>query len=266
MLSGGPNQPALAPKLAASLSRAVRDPLFSHKRTPAQGPPPLFGGSSRFLLLFNAVALLAIAGGVAFGIAASGPPARVLEQEAAIIAVGLVYATAAVWVRSLPWGGMLLVRLFLVFVNVALVVAALGVAGPWLQGEFPPLAVAAFAALLLYWDSGYGAGQIGYVLLIAAAGLGLLWVEAIGTLMVPIASVLVWSLVLLGLVLFAYVTRHVVDRNLVTQSGPAPAAGLAPRGPTPENRLPFGMSTRESARRSWNCRPTVWPSRRMTVG
>ena len=92
-------------------------------------------------------------------------------------------------------------------------------AGPWLQGEFPPLAVAAFAALLLYWDSGYGAGQIGYVLLIAAAGLGLLWVEAIGTLMVPIASVLVWSLVLLGLVLFAYVTRHVVDRNLVTQSG-----------------------------------------------
>ena len=219
MLSGGPNQPALAPKLAASLSRAVRDPLFSHKRTPAQGPPPLFGGSSRFLLLFNAVALLAIAGGVAFGIAASGPPARVLEQEAAIIAVGLVYATAAVWVRSLPWGGMLLVRLFLVFVNVALVVAALGVAGPWLQGEFPPLAVAAFAALLLYWDSGYGAGQIGYVLLIAAAGLGLLWVEAIGTLMVPIASVLVWSLVLLGLVLFAYVTRHVVDRNLVTQSG-----------------------------------------------
>ena len=125
MLSGGPNQPALAPKLAASLSRAVRDPLFSHKRTPAQGPPPLFGGSSRFLLLFNAVALLAIAGGVAFGIAASGPPARVLEQEAAIIAVGLVYATAAVWVRSLPWGGMLLVRLFLVFVNVALVVAAL---------------------------------------------------------------------------------------------------------------------------------------------
>src|SRR5438034_7069806 len=219
MLSGGPNQPALAPKLAASLSRAGRDPLFSHKRTPAQGPPPLFGGSSRFLLLFNAVALLAIAGGVAFGIAASGPPARVLEQEAAIIAVGLVYATAAVWVRSLPWGGMLLVRLFLVFVNVALVVAALGVAGPWLQGEFPPLAVAAFAALLLYWDSGYGAGQIGYVLLIAAAGLGLLWVEAIGTLMVPIASVLVWSLVLLGLVLFAYVTRHVVDRNLVTQSG-----------------------------------------------
>src|SRR5438093_1366655 len=219
MHSGGPNLPALAPKLAASLSRAVPDPLFSHKRTPAQGSPSMFGGSSRFLLLFNAVALLAIAGGVAFGIAASGPPARVLEQEAAIIAVGLVYATAAVWVRSLPWGGMLLVRLFLVFVNVALVVAALGVAGPWLQGEFPPLAVAAFAALLLYWDSGYGAGQIGYVLLIAAAGLGLLWVEAIGALMVPVASVIVWSLVLFGLVLFAYVTRHVVDRNLVTQSG-----------------------------------------------
>ncbi|TME97693.1 MAG: PAS domain S-box protein [Chloroflexi bacterium] len=179
----------------------------------------MFGGGSRFLLLFNAVALLAIAGGVAFGIAASGPPARVLEQEAALIAVGLVYATTAVWIRSLPWGGMLPVRLFLVFVNVALVVAALGLAGPWLQGEFPPLAVAAFAALLLYWDSGYGAGQIGYVLLIAAAGLGLLWVEAIGALMVPVASVIVWSLVLLGLVLFAYVTRHVVDRNLVTQSG-----------------------------------------------
>ena len=74
----------------------------------------MFGGSSRFLLLFNAVALLAIAGGVAFGIAASGPPARILEQEAAIIAVGLVYATAAVWIRSIPWGGILPVRLLLV--------------------------------------------------------------------------------------------------------------------------------------------------------
>src|SRR5712691_4475497 len=206
-------------KLAAPLSRAVRDPLFSRKRTPAQGPAPLFGGSSRFLLLFNAVALLAIAGGVAFAIAASGPPARVLEQEAAIIAAGLVYATMAVWIRSTPSGGALPVRLVLVFLNVALVVAALGLAGPWLQGELPPLAVAAFAALLLYWDSGYGAGQIGYVLLIAAAGLGLLWVEAISTLMVPVATVIIWSLVLLGLVLFAYVTRHVVDRNLVTQAG-----------------------------------------------
>src|SRR5216683_745243 len=206
-------------KFAAPLSRAVRDPLFSRKRTPAQGPAPLFGGSSRFLLLFNAVALLAIAGGVAFAVAASGPPARVLEQEAAIIAAGLVYATMAVWIRSTPSGGALPVRLVLVFLNVALVVAALGLAGPWLQGELPPLAVAAFAALLLYWDSGYGAGQIGYVLLIAAAGLGLLWVEAISTLMVPVATVIIWSLVLLGLVLFAYVTRHVVDRNLVTQAG-----------------------------------------------
>src|SRR4029077_6317514 len=152
MHSAGPDQPAL------SLSRAVPDPLFGQKRTPAQGPAPLFGGSSRFLLLFNAVALLAIAGAVAFGIAASGPPARVLEQETAIIAVGLVYAAAAVWIRSVPWGRMLPVRLFLVFVNVALVVAALGLAGPWLKGDLPPLAVAAFAALLLYWDSGYGAG------------------------------------------------------------------------------------------------------------
>jgi diguanylate cyclase (GGDEF)-like protein/PAS domain S-box-containing protein len=206
-------------KFAAPLSRAVRDPLFSQKRTPAQGPGPLFGGSSRFLLLFNAVALLAIAGAVAFAIAASGPPPWVLEQEAAIIAAGLVYATSAVWIRSTRSGGLLPVRLLLVFINVALVVAALGLAGPWLQGELPPLAVAAFAALLLYWDSGYGAGQIGYVLLIAAAGLGLLWVEAISTLMVPVVTVIIWSLVLLGLVLFAYVTRHVVDRNLVTQAG-----------------------------------------------
>src|SRR3989440_1974706 len=40
-----------------------------------------------------------------------------------------------------------------------------------------------------------------------------------GTLMVRVSSVIVWPLVLLGLVLFAYVTRHVVDRNLVTQAG-----------------------------------------------
>ena len=67
-------------KFAAPLSRAVRDPLFSQKRTAAQGPAPLFGGSSRFLLLFNAVALLAIAGGIAFAIAASGPPPQVSQS------------------------------------------------------------------------------------------------------------------------------------------------------------------------------------------
>ncbi|HET7467486.1 MAG TPA: PAS domain S-box protein [Candidatus Dormibacteraeota bacterium] len=207
-------------KAAASLARAVPDPLFGQKRTAAQGSLSPFAGRSRALLvLINAVALLAIVGAIAFRIATSGPPAPILEQEAAIIAVGLVYATSAVWIRSMPWGGALPVRLLLVFVNVALVVAALGLAGPWLQGELPPLAVAAFAALLLYWDSGYGGGQIGYVLLIAAAGLGLLWVDAVATLMVPVGTVIVWTLVLLGLVLFAYVTRHVVDRNLVTQAG-----------------------------------------------
>src|SRR5260370_10992513 len=142
-------------KFAAPLSRAVRDPLFSSKGTPAQGPAPLFGGSSRFLLLFNAVALLAIAGGVAFAIAASGPPARVLEQEAAIIAAGLVYATMAVWIRSMPSGGILPVRLVLVFINVALVVAALGVAGTVAPAGRPPTRRAARSARPLSrgpWD------------------------------------------------------------------------------------------------------------------
>src|SRR5258706_16276676 len=112
-------------KFAAPLSRAVRDPLFSQKRTTAQGPAPLFGGSSRFLLLFNAVALLAIAGGIAFAIAASGPPPQVLEQEAAIIAVGLGYATSAGLIRGMPSGGGVPGRLLLGFINVALVAAAL---------------------------------------------------------------------------------------------------------------------------------------------
>ena len=203
----------------AGLARRGPDPLFGSRRTGATAPTPLLGGPARILRIFNGVALLAVAGGVTYRIAASGAPARVLEQEAAIIAVSLVYAAAAVWIRTMRWGSAQPARLLLVLINVALVVLALSIAGPWLQGELPPLAVASFAALLFYWDSGYGSGQIGYVLLIAAAGLGLLWVDAIATLMVPVGAVITWTLVLLGLVLFAYVTRHVVDRNLVTQAG-----------------------------------------------
>ncbi len=206
-------------RTAVELVRAFPEPLFGPRPATAMNGTAPSGTRSRILLVFNALAVLAIAGGIAYRMAASGPPASVLQKEVALFVVGLIYAATAVWIRARPWGGGLLIRLVLVLISVALVVAAFGLAGPWLQGEMPPLAVAAFAAILLYWDYGYGAGHIGYVLLIAAAGLGLLWVDAIVTLMIPISAVVVWSLVLLGLVLIAFVTRHVIDRNLVAQAG-----------------------------------------------
>ena len=206
-------------RTAAGQVRPVPDPLFSHalgtSAEPTQQPAP----RSRWLSAVNAVAAGAIVAAVIFRLAQAGMPAQVIQEEAVIAAVGIVYAGIAVWIRSSRLSQQTGVQLLLMGANVALAVVSLGVAGQWLGADLPPLAVAVFAAMLLYFDLGYNTRYFLYVLVVAAAGLAVLWTDAIINLGVPISSIVIWSMVLLGLVLLAYVTHHVIDRNLVTQAG-----------------------------------------------
>ncbi len=163
--------------------------------------------------------MVAIVSAVALRLAMAGMPPDVLRAEALVIAAGVVYGAIALWIRSKPLASRTPVQLMLMAANAALAVAALGEAGPWLGNDLPPLAVAVFAAMLLYFDMGYNASHFGYVLLVAAAGLAVLWADAVINLMIPITTIATWTFVLLGLVLLAYVTHHIIDRSLLRQAG-----------------------------------------------
>src|SRR5207248_3692603 len=195
----------------------VPDPIFG-RRDAASGAGRPAVPHPRGLAMINALALTAIVGAVALRLAMAGMPRVVVQEEAIVIGAGIVYGAIAVWIRSTTMASLTPVQLLLMAANVLLAVAALGAAGPWLGSDLPPLAVGVFAAMLLYFDMGYNVRHFGYVLLVAAAGLGLLWADAVVNLMVPIGTVAFWTLVLMGLSLLAYVTRHVVDRNLLRQS------------------------------------------------
>ena len=199
--------------------RPVPDALFAHRPTAAAHRVRPAALRSRWLTAINGIAALAITSAIAFRFAVAGMPASVLQELAALLGVGIVYAAAVVWIRSSAMASRTAVQLMLMVANVALTVVALGVAGPWLGADFPPLAVGIFAAMLLWFDMGYNARHFAYVVAIAAAGLAIVWVDAAVNLHTAVSSILVWSLVLLGLALLAYVTHHVVDRNLVAQSG-----------------------------------------------
>jgi diguanylate cyclase (GGDEF)-like protein/PAS domain S-box-containing protein len=213
--------PLIAPagKAAAGPARAASDPLFAQRRSISSKPRRPTVQRSRWLAAINAVAALAITAAIAFRFAQAGMPPTVMQEEVAVVVVGALYAGLVIWIRSSPLVARTAVQLLLMVANIVLAVVGLGVAGPYLGADFAPLSVGVFAAMLLYFDMGYNARHFAYVLLVAAIGLGVLWADAVINLGIPISSILVWTLVLLGLVLLAYVTHHVVDRSLVTQAG-----------------------------------------------
>jgi diguanylate cyclase (GGDEF)-like protein/PAS domain S-box-containing protein len=197
----------------------IPDQLFSHRTASTAGRSQPAELRSRWLTAVSGVAALAILSAIAYRFALAGMPTAVLQEVAALVGIGIVYSAAVVWIRSSPLANRIAVQLMVMVANVALAVVSLVVAGPWLGADFPPLAVGIFAAMLLWFDMGYNARHFVYVVGVAALGLGVVWADAVVNLHVAVSSVVVWSLVLLGLVLLAYVTHHVVDRNLVTQAG-----------------------------------------------
>jgi diguanylate cyclase (GGDEF)-like protein/PAS domain S-box-containing protein len=174
--------------------------------------------SSWRLPLINGLAAAVIIGAVAVRLWEAHLPRAVLQEEGVLIGVGAVYGAVAVAIRASRLSARVPVQVGLMTVNALLAVAALGLAAPWLGNDLMPLSAALFATMLLYFDLGFLSRHFPYVIAIALVGLGALWTYAAVMLNVSTGEVVTWALVLLGLALLAYITHHVVERNLTMQA------------------------------------------------
>ena len=201
--------------------------------TDLKPPDPALGGSifgspagygspsalrSKRLQLLTSLAAAVIILGVAFRLWEAHLPSRVLQEEGLLLAVGVVYGGVAVGLRASRLADRIPLQLVLMVCNALLAVAVLGLAGPWLGNDLLPLAAAVFATMLLYFDMGFLTRHFPYVIAIAVAGLGALWIDAGVLLNASLGEILTWSFVLFGLALLAYVTHHIVERNLGVQA------------------------------------------------
>ena len=169
------------------------------------------------LAIINGVAAAAIIGAVGYRLYEAHLPSYAVQQEMVLIGAGVLFAAIAVVVRASRMATSLFIQLLLMTVSAVLTVLVLGVAGPWLGDDLPPLAVAAFATILLHFELGLHARHFAYLFAIAIAGVGALWIYAATALLVSFRAIAVWSFVLLGLGLLAFLTRRSVDRDLRVQ-------------------------------------------------
>jgi diguanylate cyclase (GGDEF)-like protein/PAS domain S-box-containing protein len=197
----------------------------SARAVPAGNPfsliPGAWGGADPLrswrLALVNAIGAAAIIGAVGFRVWTASLPSDAAHKELVLIGAGVVFAVIAVGVRASRFASSLSLQLALMVVSTVLTVLVLGVAGPWLKDDLPPLAAAAFATILLHFDLGLHARHFAYLFAIAVAGLAALWIYAVTTLMVSFSAIAVWTLVLVGLGLLAFLTRRAIDRDLSVQ-------------------------------------------------
>ncbi len=203
----------MAKQLSLSTAPAA-DPLFGAAWA-AVGLPR----SSRpwTLPLVNGVAIAAIIAAVAYRIWEAHPPAYVLRQEATLIGVGVVFAALAIWVKVRPMGSSLRVQLPVMATATLLTILVMGTAGRWLGNDLPPLAAVSFATVFLHFEVGMHSRHFGYVFGIAILGLALLWVYAVSQLMVALSTVIIWTLLLVGLGILAMLTSRSVERDLGAQ-------------------------------------------------
>jgi len=169
------------------------------------------------LAFINGIAAAAIIAAIGFRLYEAHLPPDAAHQEMLLIGVGVVFAAVAVGVRVSRFASNLAVQVALMLTSAVLTVVVLGVAGPSLHDDLPPLAAAAFATILLHFELGLHARHFAYLFAIALAALGVLWIYAVTTLMVSFGAIAIWTLVLLGLGLLALLTRRAVDRDLTGQ-------------------------------------------------
>ena len=170
------------------------------------------------LPLINGIAAAAIIGAVALRLYEANLPRYAAIEEISLVGAGIAYAVVAVWIRgSMKWSDDFAVALGMMVINTILAVGVLGVAAPWLMGDLPPMAAALFATMILF-DLGFGSRRFLYVLAVAVVGLGILWVYAFVAVNVSAFQLVIWTFLLLGLGLLAYVTMRIMDRNLEMQA------------------------------------------------
>jgi diguanylate cyclase (GGDEF)-like protein/PAS domain S-box-containing protein len=203
----------LAKELSVSPIRAA-DPLFGAAWASVGLPKPTRPWD---LPVVNGLAVAAVIAGVAFRLWTARLPADVAREEELLIGLGVVLAVVAVALRVSRFGTMLRVRLPIVAAATALVVLVLGAAGRYLGSDLPPLAAVSFATILLWFDAGLHSRHFGYVFAVVLAGLAALWLYAINGLDLMLGPVLVWSLLLLGIGILAFLTSRTVERDLGIQ-------------------------------------------------
>ncbi len=184
----------------------------------AMGPSPHGRWRSWVLPLINSIAAAVIIGATVVRLWEAHLPRQILQEEGVLIGIGVVYGAIAVAVRGSRLAGRVGVQLALMASNSLLAVAVLAVAGPWLGDDVMPLSAALFATMLLYFDLGFLTRHFLFVIVIAALGLAALWIDAAVFLHVSVGEVVTWALIFSGLALLAYVTHHVVERNLTMQA------------------------------------------------
>jgi diguanylate cyclase (GGDEF)-like protein/PAS domain S-box-containing protein len=170
------------------------------------------------LPLITSLAAAVIIGAVALRLWEASLPRVILQEEGVLVVFGVAYGAVAVAIKASRFSGRIAVQLGLMLVNVLLAVAVLGVAAPWLGNDLMPLSAALFATMLLYFDLGFLTRHFLYVSGIAGLGLTALWIDALVMLHLSAPEVASWGLVFVGLALLAYITHHVVARNLTMQS------------------------------------------------
>ena len=106
------------------------------------------------LPLINGVAAAAIIAAIGFRLWEAHLPPYAVQQEFILIGLGVVFAVVAVAVRASRFSADVRIQVLLIVVSAVLTVLVLGVAGPWLGDDLPPLAAATFATILLHFELG----------------------------------------------------------------------------------------------------------------
>ncbi|HKV87813.1 MAG TPA: PAS domain S-box protein [Candidatus Dormibacteraeota bacterium] len=166
------------------------------------------------LPVINAIAVAAIIAAVGYRLVQANVPSGVLRAELILIGIGVVLAVVGVYVRASRFASSLPIQIAVMVCAALLTDLILGLAGRSLGDILPPLAAVSFATVLLHFELGLRSRHFIYVFVVAGLGLAALWVYAITALMVSVTAVVIWSLVLLGLGMLAYLVSRGVERDL----------------------------------------------------
>ena len=193
---------------------AAADPLFGAAWAAVGLPRP----ARRWTLpLVNGLAVAAVLGGVTYRLWQAHLPQDILREEALLIGLGVVLGAFAVAARASRYASRLAVQIPIMAAAATLAVLVFAVAGRWLGDDLPPFAAISFAAVFLQFDVGLRSRSFGYVFAVAIVALGLLWLYSVTQLMVSITAVAIWTLILVGLEILAFLTSRTIERDLGIQ-------------------------------------------------
>src|SRR5258708_6145100 len=169
----------------------------------------------RTRLIHTAAGLLLVVA-IALRLISANLPANAVRVEAALLAIGFVYAAVAIWLRHSDWGQKAGSQLALSAGGIALSTAVLAVAGAWLP-DLAPLSIAMTSAFFLTVDPMQTRRLRAAVMVIGAAGLVFLWGEALLVLHRPPLEFAVYAALLASIVLLVSVTLKMVTDRLQVQ-------------------------------------------------